>query len=116
MNAKHTPGPWMAEVHATLDEAKAVAGGFDWAEEWRWQSPPASVWLASEGGITGLPGCVETTAANAHLIASAPDLLEALEQISRVADAIPVIPYKTAETLVKTLALAAIAKAKGGAQ
>jgi hypothetical protein len=99
----HTPGPWIAEVHATLDDAKAVAGGFDWAEDWRWQSPPASVWLASEGGITGLPGCVETIAANAHLIAAAPDLLKALESI---------IKYEMTESTLHD-ALSAIAKAKG---
>ena len=103
--SNHTPGPWIAEVHATLDDAKAVAGGFDWADDWRWQSPPASVWLASKGGITGLPGCVETIAANAYLIAAAPELLEALENLENDDNSIPSHAWDMVQS--------AIAKAKG---
>ena len=101
MSAKHTPGQWVAEVFESLDEAKE-ASGFEWTSKWRWDSPPASVWRQSGGGITGLPGCIETTAANARLIAAAPELLEALEEIL-AADC----------KRTQDQARAAIAKAKG---
>lgn len=40
--------------------------------------PLACVWKDAGTGLTGLPGCIETTAANARLIAAAPELYEAL--------------------------------------
>lgn len=55
MSAQHTPGPW--EVAKGCDQYVA-AGGF---------------WVASTMGVRGEEG-----AANARLIAAAPDLLEAL--------------------------------------
>lgn len=103
---KHTPGPWVAEVYQSLEEAKS-SSGFKWIDRWPEQSRPASVWrLTQNGGKTGLPGSIETTAANAHLIAAAPDLLEALEAFLPGAEA---MGWNTSK------ALAAIAKAKGEA-
>jgi hypothetical protein len=67
---------WIAEVYPDLATAKNVSG-FEWTHAWRFQSPPASVWELTENGkVTGLPGCIETTAENAHLIAAAPSLYE----------------------------------------
>ena len=55
-------------------------------------------------------------AANARLIASAPELLEALESIMEWTD-IPAeqTPIERRELLIRNAARAAIAKAKGGA-
>ena len=105
MSAQHTPGPWVAEVFESLDDAKETSG-FEWISRWRWDSPPAAVWRQEGGGIAGLPGCIETTAANARLIAAAPDLLEALERVVAIADR---------DTTEFNTAKAAIAKAKGAA-
>jgi hypothetical protein len=92
-------------VFSSLQEAREVAG-FEWASKWRHNSPPAAVWkLCEGGGLTGLPGCIETTEANARLIAAAPDLLEALDEIDTYLDNAPT---------VRAIARAAIAKAKGG--
>jgi hypothetical protein len=109
----------MVEVYSDLAEAKEISN-FEWADSWFYQSPPASVWdVSKSGGICGLPGCVETTEENAHLIAAAPDLLEALEKCIYIIGH----PKDEPETLWRTddeinnaymQARAAIAKAKGG--
>jgi hypothetical protein len=94
---------WIAEVYPDLATAKNFSG-FEWTHAWRFQSPPASVWELTENGkVTGLPGSIETTAENAHLIAAAPDLLEALENL---------VKYEATEVTLHN-ALVAIAKAKG---
>lgn len=77
----HTPGPWYAEESWVLkdigDRAYHITKCADWSEE---------------------------TEANAHLIAAAPDLLEALKGVLRVADR---------ATVEFDAARAAIAKAEG---
>ncbi len=74
--SKHTPGPWKREIRSVL----IPIAPYEWAE-------------AYGGSI-----------ANARLIAAAPDLLEALKGVLRVAD------RKTDEF---DAARAAIAKAEG---
>ena len=68
MEAKHTPGPWVVKVSKEEDA--------DWALKW-----PTIV--AENGymvvGTEGLYGDKKTDIANAHLIAAAPELLEALK-------------------------------------
>ena len=66
-NSNHTPGPWTTKPTASLGPQYAVypeAGGPDIA-------------IVYDHG---------NTAANAHLIAAAPELLAALEQILAAAD------------------------------
>lgn len=70
--SKHTPGPWSA----VADEDSARIGGCDW----RIITPCSlddhdalvSIWDRRDG---------EDVAANARLIAAAPDMLEALKKI-----------------------------------
>ena len=67
MNTKHTPGPW------TANEPNEKALRYAW-----------SVWPEEGSGfarIATVTQCDEQEA-NAHLIAAAPDLLEALYQIA----------------------------------
>jgi hypothetical protein len=81
----HTPGPWVAEC-STLREARED-GGFSWAHPDSWgprgwtdETRVGSVYLLCEGGgHTGLPGSIEVSEANAHLIAAAPEMYDALK-------------------------------------
>jgi hypothetical protein len=84
----HTPGPWIRKgdwIHGTPESG-------------------ASQGIAQ---ILGNCGCTKTTEANARLIASAPDMLDALQS---VCDA-----YGDCDTLLMAQVKAALAKAKGGA-
>lgn len=90
-DSKHTPGPWeIAEFgrnHTIL-----IYG-------------PDEILVADCGGI--LRRSHEEMESNARLIAAAPDLLAALEDVVRVADR---------DTVIFDVARAAIAKAKGESQ
>lgn len=89
--SKHTPGPWQHSVKLSGSENHRgfrIWGADGWAL--------ADVQPADEDGTEG--------EANARLIAAAPDLLEALKGVLRVAD------RKTDEF---DAARAAIAKAEG---
>jgi hypothetical protein len=93
---KHTPGPWIIfdmdqEVGVTPENGKgdiAHCSGFD------------SNRFHSE------------EVANAHLIAAAPDLLEALVLLLQVNDGVPMLGIEASKRIES--ARAAIAKAKGG--
>lgn len=110
MSAQHTPGPWQARGSHKCDDFGIVVQND-----------------AAEGGWMVVAECfsdlrrsgeraVEEAAANARLIAAAPDLLDALERLSAQCDRLrmPGQPMSDAEKN----AHAAIAKAtgqKGGA-
>ena len=93
MSAKHTPGPWV------IDESRHGKRG-----------PVHTLMVVAEKG--GMPGLIVNQGAlvepqdwaNARLIAAAPDLLEALKGVVRVADR---------DTVEFIAARAAIRKAEG---
>ena len=82
---KHTPGPWvvvdicecahrngtMWEGHIDLGPLRESRHGNMW--------PDVTVQIGSSLGLPGQPVGREVIEANAHLIAAAPDMLEALE-------------------------------------
>jgi hypothetical protein len=103
MQAKHTEGPWNAK-------ARSQDGIGDFTNEVRVYGPRVSYWVADCGMEE------PERLANARLIASAPDLLAALESLYK---ATMIEPYGgTASDMTAALnaARAAIAKARGGAQ
>jgi hypothetical protein len=97
---KHTPGPWRVDERI-LSNSVCV------------YTVDRKRFVADCGGLGGIPEDDELVMADARLIASAPALLEALEEILR-----NVAPWAKADTMAGRLAgiaSAAIAKAKGGA-
>lgn len=113
--ARHTPGPWVA-VCSTLKEARD-GGGFLWAHPnfgprgWTDDTRVGGVYqLCDRGGHTGLPGSIEVSEANAHLIAAAPEMYEALQAMLTLApDPLGGVTYRA----IRERALAALAKAEG---
>jgi hypothetical protein len=114
MSEKHTPGPWLCQA---ID-----VEGPDYG---------VSIAAANLGGLVGaaLPwpteidsGDMARVEANARLIAAAPELLEALEELSDRASNFSVSgvyfdePCMTAERAALEKAYAAIAKATGASQ
>lgn len=88
----HTPGPWVALTHDTIEEAHEE-GAFRWIgdpEDWDYakHGRPSEVWKGTKGSHSGLPGSIETGEANARLIAAAPDLLAACAEAERVLSAV----------------------------
>jgi hypothetical protein len=113
--AKFTPGPWVAVIYDTIAEAQED-GCFRWAHKEIFPGPVGGVYQGDENGFTGLPGSIEVSAADAHLIAAAPDLLAACEEFARWFDgwcpdarccALSGLP-------IHERTMAAIKKAKGG--
>lgn len=92
MNAQHTPGPWEAGQYGNSFIVTAKGGMYD---------------VAVVRNIGN-----EDNAANARLIAAAPDLLEALRQLR---DAFIVTSVEMQADAMRA-ARAAIAKATGGNQ
>lgn len=90
-----TPGPWSVRKHGypiITDDAK-------------------NKWIAT---IHSVEPENEVREANAHLIAAAPELYEALEELCRYANDSNDCQYGTLSTrLVKDIAEAALAKARG---
>jgi hypothetical protein len=85
----HTPGPWSENINdQTANDYHTIAGGIGYHMEGK----DPGIWLA---------GCMSQ--ADARLIAAAPDLLEALEELVRDG-------YSEEN---EQRALSAIAKAKG---
>ena len=70
MNAKHTPGPWMKSTHGGISKYSI------------WSSSGQHIADTNTTKSIGFERC----AANASLIAAAPDLLEALEDCVAVMD------------------------------
>ena len=91
-NTKHTPGPWVWDSH--YDDLRPL---------WYSEMSQGCGYLSWDND--------ETRDANAHLIAAAPDLLEALIELLQVQDGVPMTGIDA--TRRSDLARAAIAKAKG---
>jgi hypothetical protein len=89
MSSQHTPGPWV--IHRPNDSER--------------------IDINAEGSfyIAEVIGGMTAQEANAHLIAAAPDLLEALEELEALGSL--ELPQRRDAALLK--AKAAIAKAKG---
>lgn len=97
MSAQHTPGPWQVN-HSNPHQVCDCDG------EKRGCSPIASTHAA--GDPAG------TAAANARLIAAAPDLLEHMLAVASYANA-PHVDSTKALAFIRETAIAAIAKATG---
>lgn len=105
--AKHTPGPWKAHFNVPT----AMIAGHIIKTDNDLMRPIASLWEG--GGTKGKP----TQIANAHLIAAAPELLEALRSLLAYTDMLDegcaVSGNPVAEDPAQSAARAAIAKAEG---
>ena len=102
-DSKFVPGPWVSETQVCEDGGLAVIAVLPEAERDGFTTPTRGMVAWVNAGV----GACETdaqTIATARLIAAAPDLLEALKGVLRVAD------RKTVEF---DAARAAIAKAEG---
>jgi hypothetical protein len=99
MELEHTPGPW-----GLSSETPTIIKAFDAFGE-------TNIIIGSASGYTGSPyfPSGETAAANARLMAAAPQLLEALRRTANSAG----FQYMTYET--QSVVNAAIAKAAGSA-
>jgi hypothetical protein len=99
--SKHTPGPWLVRDDVQWPaEVKDKIVGPKYGEQ------VALVYRDSDQDL-----------ANAHLIAAAPDMLEALQEFVDTTDHIPdhlLDLWVKASGLVAKIELASIAKAKGG--
>lgn len=117
INAKHTPGPWgldtFPEYVNGTDMVVHDKDGFPIAtikaspilNRWEEQFPEMGHWAEGEAdGRTVRDRTQEELEANAHLIAAAPDLLAALEEVVGFVEAVGWTVSK---------ARAAIAKARG---
>ena len=101
MGDKHTPGKW--EV--------AWGGYFDGEREVFVRRPEDDVAIAAK--IID-PDTEAPSAANARLIAAAPELLEALERVVDEQDGPPLLSRRAEWHAAVTAARAAIEKARGG--
>ena len=105
-NQGHTPGPWEAEYS---DYGEEIWYGGEGAGVWSIKGPK-ECYLAGMGDESADEQ--ERAAANARLIAAAPDLLSACEEIVALADDAGEVPvWVDAIDMART----AIAKARGDA-
>ena len=100
MSAAHTPGPWHTKREGFSTVYVEASLGNGWVQEVAACGPTAAGQDQQE--------------ANARLIAAAPDLLEALESVTRTSGRMPITsdPYFAA---AMRRAAAVIAKATGAA-
>ena len=96
MNTQHTPGPWRTVRFASKVDARNHSFGIAYG-----RSGNRLAIVDGEGSAS------DANAANARLIAAAPDLLAALEALEAV------LRMSERDIEVFDVALAAIAKAKG---
>ena len=104
MNTQHTPGPWRDDFE----------GEPDWGSQTIIQVGAGSTLIAD---VCVTDDCIsdDEHAANARLIAAAPELLEALQCLLAMPDYDGAISTSTVRRGAKHAARAAIAKATGGA-
>ena len=102
----HTPGPW-SFCNPTIPPEG------DWYIEDGQGRPFASVFRDEDKHQTLYPDEIKAAAANARLMAAAPELLDALRGLLDVYDSDPCNPEPEPGTEIHT-ARAAIAKATGG--
>ena len=100
MNAKHTPGPWMKSTHGGISKYSI------------WSSSGQHIADTNTTKSIGFERC----AANASLIAAAPDLLEALQKISNGQEMTGDFTHVETVLRYQEIARAAIAKATGEQQ
>lgn len=95
--AKHTPGPWIADGSKWRGQITVRRAGDI-------PSPIADMWLNGDD-----------PAANARLIAAAPDMMEALHKVERalVDGALVPLPGYSDEIVCLAVVRTAIAKAEG---
>jgi hypothetical protein len=104
-NEKHTPGPWPLNLRTVTDSAGCVTTHAEIGPGW------------SEGRYMSVSGCIDE--ADARLIAAAPELLEALQDL--LEDHVRTLGYvydqddDPEESALVRFARAAIAKATGSA-
>jgi len=90
--SKHTPGPWIV---------------YEFVDGYEIRSPEAECWVATASDPEAVWGAIGREE-DARLIAAAPELLEALENLLKVHEGEGGTQYNAAD-----MARAAIAKAKG---
>lgn len=102
MTRRHTPGPWRHD----RDNARIVSATtfYDYSED----DDPQPVSVVSLFGAMG----GEDTAADARLIAAAPELLGALEELARLMDDVLAGEYQP-DSFTTQPAMRAIAEALG---
>ena len=101
MSAKHTPGPWVARTAPTSAGLCHIISAADWR----------GAFIYGDGIRPGVDDALpkaQELAANARLIAAAPDLLAALRYMVEVCPAIDQVGEEAHDQ-----ARAAIAKAEG---
>jgi hypothetical protein len=99
-----------------MNSLKATPGPWEWdGNVWDYDPVFEAPWLEGEDGRLVLRGQITCSSeANAHLIAAAPELYAALEELLRYANDSNDCQYGTLSTrLVKDIAEAALAKARG---
>ena len=110
---EHTPGPWHWEIE---DKSMATLSGKDFLKQHVMSVSPCGSCidkLADDASPFGV--CTMPTDANARLIAAAPELLAALEEIAEGKGQFSQDPFQHCKNAVedmKELAQQAIAKAK----
>ena len=104
--SKHTPAPWVLEIFQVENYGDLTAAEI--GENGRYRGKIAR--LQSAEHIDGI--AKDELIANAHLIAAAPDMLEALKAISEVGIR-EIHDWQAIAERMQATALAAIAKAEG---
>lgn len=107
---KHTPGPWVADLETYPIMVRSQSETWPLVDELGNEEGRTGVFIANTGD----------NKANARLIAAAPDLLEALDNLARYADTCELFLKETHPGKAAALrervssARAVIAKATGG--
>ena len=108
MNAAHTPGPWVFHARQVLEDGSVfpayVTGGKTAMQVCLMESPAIAELLQNDPVWSRFPAS-SFDAANARLIAAAPELLEFAQEVRR-----------TGDTRLASMAIAVIAKATGEQQ